>query len=67
MGHQIFSCNTFNIIFRDELDLHAKQKSGKLKLTVVDFNVFRGEDISLEESVIEVIDHHQRERPEKPG
>ena len=37
---------------------------GKLRLTLVDHNVLRGDEFVIESIVSEVIDHHQRERPQ---
>ena len=53
------------LTFRDQLDLASIQNEGKLKLTLVDFNILPGKDAELEISVVEVLDHHQRERDEK--
>jgi len=51
--------------FRDTLDLHALHAASLLSLTLVDFNVLRGKDAGLVESVCEILDHHQRECIEK--
>ena len=52
------------LVFRDSLDLMELNEAGKLALTLVDHNVLRGEEYVMESAVTEVIDHHQRERPE---
>eukprot|EP00066_Takifugu_rubripes_P014227 XP_011603493.1 PREDICTED: protein prune homolog isoform X1 [Takifugu rubripes] len=51
------------LLFRDQLDLQALLRAGRLQLTLVDHNVLpRYCDHSLEEAVVEVIDHHLLER-----
>ncbi len=50
------------LTFRDQLDLAALHTSGRLRLTLVDHNVLRGDDGKLEGSVCQVLDHHQQER-----
>nr|XP_022297348.1 exopolyphosphatase PRUNE1-like [Crassostrea virginica]XP_022297350.1 exopolyphosphatase PRUNE1-like [Crassostrea virginica]XP_022297351.1 exopolyphosphatase PRUNE1-like [Crassostrea virginica] len=51
--------NPDHLTYRDHLDL---QQKGRLSLTLVDHNVLVGSNVSLEESVTMVIDHHQLER-----
>ncbi|TNN02036.1 hypothetical protein fugu_009523 [Takifugu bimaculatus] len=50
------------LLFRDQLDLQALLRAGRLQLTLVDHNVLPSCDHSLEEAVVEVIDHHLLER-----
>ncbi|KAM3873562.1 exopolyphosphatase PRUNE1 [Diretmus argenteus] len=50
------------LLFRDQLDLRALQRAGRLQLTLVDHNVLPSSDSDLEEAVVEVIDHHLLER-----
>ncbi|XP_029928684.1 exopolyphosphatase PRUNE1 isoform X1 [Myripristis murdjan] len=50
------------LLFRDQLDLRALQRAGRLRLTLVDHNVLPSADSDLEGAVVEVIDHHFLER-----
>ncbi|XP_028985405.1 exopolyphosphatase PRUNE1 [Betta splendens] len=50
------------LLFRDQLDLKALQRSSRLQLTLVDHNVLPSSDSDLEGAVVEVIDHHLQER-----
>lgn len=50
------------LLFRDQLDLKALHRAGRLQLTLVDHNVLPSSDSDLEGAVVEVIDHHQQER-----
>lgn len=50
------------LLFRDQLDLRALQRAGRLRLTLVDHNVLPSSDRNLEGAVVEVIDHHLQER-----
>ncbi|KAK2845219.1 hypothetical protein Q5P01_011878 [Channa striata] len=50
------------LLFRDQLDLRALHRTGRLQLTLVDHNVLPSSDSDLEEAVVEVIDHHLLER-----
>ncbi|XP_066540195.1 exopolyphosphatase PRUNE1 isoform X2 [Hoplias malabaricus] len=52
------------LLFRDEVDLHGLQK---LAITLVDHNVLPEADSALEETVVEVIDHHRLERAPSPA
>lgn len=54
------------LLFRDQLDLRALQRAGRLQLTLVDHNVLPSSDSDLEEAVVEVIDHHLQEREPSP-
>ncbi|XP_051271835.1 exopolyphosphatase PRUNE1 [Dicentrarchus labrax] len=54
------------LLFRDQLDLRALQKAGRLRLTLVDHNVLPSSDSDLEGAVVEVIDHHLLEREPSP-
>ncbi|XP_043935967.1 exopolyphosphatase PRUNE1 [Protopterus annectens] len=51
-----------NLVFRDELHLHALHNAGRLSLTLVDHNVLPSTDAVLEDVVAEVIDHRPLER-----
>ncbi|CAF87634.1 unnamed protein product, partial [Tetraodon nigroviridis] len=56
------------LLFRDQLDLLALHRAGRLWLTLVDHNLLPSSDHSLEEAVVEVIDHHLLERePRRPA
>lgn len=55
------------LLFRDQLDLRALQRAGRLRLTLVDHNVLPSSDGDLEGSVVEVIDHHMLEREPSPS
>ncbi|KAM9806736.1 exopolyphosphatase PRUNE1 isoform 3-T3 [Syngnathus typhle] len=55
------------LLFRDQLDLVALQRSDRLRLTLVDHNVLPSSDASLEGAVVEVIDHHMLEREPSPS
>ncbi|XP_047455925.1 exopolyphosphatase PRUNE1 [Mugil cephalus] len=55
------------LLFRDQLDLRALQRAGRLRLTLVDHNVLPRSDSDLEEEVVEVIDHHLLERTPSPS
>lgn len=50
------------LLFRDQLDLRALQRAGRLRLTLVDHNILPSSDSDLEGAVVEVIDHHLLER-----
>ncbi|KAK3552035.1 hypothetical protein QTP70_031573 [Hemibagrus guttatus] len=51
------------LLFRDELDLHNLQN---LAITLVDHNILPEADRTLEDAVVEVIDHHRLERTPSP-
>ncbi|XP_077384361.1 exopolyphosphatase PRUNE1 isoform X2 [Festucalex cinctus] len=55
-----------SLLFRDQLDLAALQRAGRLRLTLVDHNVLASSDGDLEGAVVEVIDHHALERAASP-
>lgn len=55
------------LLFRDQLDLRALRRAGRLRLTLVDHNILPSSDSDLEEAVEEVIDHHQLEREPSPS
>ncbi|KAM3614995.1 uncharacterized protein V6R79_021841 [Siganus canaliculatus] len=55
------------LLFRDQLDLRALQRAGRLRLTLVDHNVLPSSDSCLEGAVVEVIDHHLLERGPSPS
>ncbi|XP_067094160.1 exopolyphosphatase PRUNE1 isoform X3 [Osmerus mordax] len=55
------------LVFRNELDLAALQRAGRLDLTLVDHNVLPSSDSDLEGAVVEVIDHHFVERASSPS
>ncbi|XP_044062657.1 exopolyphosphatase PRUNE1 isoform X2 [Siniperca chuatsi] len=55
------------LLFRDQLDLRALQRAGRLRLTLVDHNVLPSSDSDLEGAVVEVIDHHLLEREPSPS
>lgn len=55
------------LLFRDQLDLRALQRAGRLRLTLVDHNVLPSSDRDLEGAVVEVIDHHLLEREPSPS
>ncbi|TMS01048.1 Exopolyphosphatase PRUNE1 [Larimichthys crocea] len=55
------------LLFRDQLDLRALQRDGRLTLTLVDHNVLPSADSDLEQVVVEVIDHHLLEREPSPS
>ncbi|XP_078101035.1 exopolyphosphatase PRUNE1 [Sander vitreus] len=55
------------LLFRDQLDLRALQRAGRLALTLVDHNVLPSSDSELEGAVVEVIDHHRLEREPSPS
>ncbi|XP_063054756.1 exopolyphosphatase PRUNE1 isoform X2 [Engraulis encrasicolus] len=55
------------LLFRDDLDLHAAHRAKRLTLTLVDHNILPSGDASLEDSVVEVIDHHLLERKPSPS
>lgn len=50
------------LTFRSDVDLHDLQSKGKLSLSLVDFHVFPKRDESLEDSLVEVIDHRKQEK-----
>lgn len=50
------------LLFRDQLDLRALHRTGRLRLTLVDYNVLPSSDSDLEGAVVEVVDHHRCER-----
>uniref|UniRef100_A0A3Q3JQS2 DHHA2 domain-containing protein n=1 Tax=Monopterus albus TaxID=43700 RepID=A0A3Q3JQS2_MONAL len=52
------------LLFRDQLDLRALHKAGRLRLTLVDHNILPSD---LEGAVVEVIDHHVLEREPSPS
>ena len=51
-----------DLVFRDDINLIELHNRGQLRLTLVDWNMLRGQDQELEDTVKEVIDHHQLER-----
>lgn len=55
------------LLFRDQLDLRALHRAGRLRLTLVDHNVLPSSDSDLEGAVVEVIDHHLLEREPSPS
>ena len=55
------------LTFRDHIELTKLHQTGKLVLTLVDHNVLTGSDGDLEDDVVEVIDHHKRERQQTDG
>ncbi|XP_054638421.1 exopolyphosphatase PRUNE1 isoform X2 [Dunckerocampus dactyliophorus] len=55
------------LLFRDQLDLGALQRAGRLVLTLVDHNILPSSDSDLEGAVVEVIDHHLLEREQRPS
>ncbi|XP_019719224.1 exopolyphosphatase PRUNE1 [Hippocampus comes] len=55
------------LLFRDQLDLAALRRAGRLRLTLVDQNVLPSSDADLEGAVVEVIDHHALERNPSPS
>ncbi|XP_041843694.1 exopolyphosphatase PRUNE1 [Melanotaenia boesemani] len=55
------------LVFRDQLDLRALWRAGRLRLTLVDHNVLPSSDSDLEGAVVEVIDHHLLERQPSPS
>ncbi|KAF6731932.1 prune-like protein [Oryzias melastigma] len=54
------------LLFRDQVDLRALRRAGRLRLTLVDHNVLPSSDCDLEDAVVEVIDHHHQERESNP-
>ncbi|XP_014330752.1 exopolyphosphatase PRUNE1 [Xiphophorus maculatus] len=54
------------LLFRDQLDLRALRRAGRLRLSLVDHNVLPSSDADLEGAVVEVLDHHQAERTRSP-
>jgi len=56
------SIDDSSLTFRDDVDLHGLLHQGKLILSLVDFHVFPKRDESLEESVVEIIDHRKQEK-----
>lgn len=50
------------LLFRDQVDLKALHRDGRLRLTLVDHNVLPSSDSDLEEAVVDVIDHRLLER-----
>ncbi|XP_037639550.1 exopolyphosphatase PRUNE1 [Sebastes umbrosus] len=55
------------LLFRDQLDLQALHRAGRLRLTLVDHNVLPSSDSELEGAVVEVIDHRLLEREPSPS
>ncbi|KAG7218822.1 hypothetical protein INR49_019690 [Caranx melampygus] len=55
------------LLFRDQLDLRALHRDGRLRLTLVDHNILASADSDLEGAVVEVIDHHLLEREPSPS
>ncbi|NXY80075.1 PRUN1 Exopolyphosphatase, partial [Glareola pratincola] len=51
-----------SLIFRDEIDLGGLHRAGLLSLTLVDHHILPGADATLEEAVVEVLDHRPLER-----
>ncbi|KAI1902322.1 hypothetical protein AGOR_G00043570 [Albula goreensis] len=56
-----------DLVFRDDVDLQALHRAGRLALTLVDHNVLPSTDSDLEVAVVEVIDHHRLERQPSPS
>ncbi|XP_064355216.1 exopolyphosphatase PRUNE1 isoform X2 [Dromaius novaehollandiae] len=55
-----------SLIFRDEIDLAGLHQAGLLSLTLVDHHILPRADASLEEAVVEVLDHRPLERDWAP-
>ncbi|XP_061737837.1 exopolyphosphatase PRUNE1 [Nerophis ophidion] len=55
------------LLFRDQLNLGALRRAGRLLLTLVDHNILPSSDSDLEGAVVEVIDHHLLEREPRPS
>lgn len=55
------------LLFRDQIDLRALHRAGRLTLTLVDHNILPSSDGDLEGAVVEVIDHHLLEREPSPS
>lgn len=56
-----------SLICRDDVDFKALYESGKLSITLVDHNQLSRNDKLYQTSVIEVIDHHQKETDYDPS
>ncbi|CAH1790576.1 unnamed protein product, partial [Owenia fusiformis] len=56
-----------HLIFRDEIDLAGLNSRAKLRLTLVDFNIFPKSDQDLEPCIVEILDHHKQEVMEREG
>ncbi|XP_012585665.1 PREDICTED: protein prune homolog [Condylura cristata] len=54
------------LIFRDEIDLHALHRAGRLSLVLVDHHVLPRHDAALEDAVVEVLDHRPVEQRHCP-
>ncbi|XP_053387745.1 uncharacterized protein LOC123542835 isoform X2 [Mercenaria mercenaria] len=52
-----------SLLFKDHVDFGRWYTEERLQLTLVDHNVLTGTDVQYEDCVVEVIDHHVRERP----
>ena len=52
------------LTFRDQVDLLKIKEDKKLSVILVDYNVMTGRDAVLDDCVVSVLDHHERERPE---
>nr|XP_044994752.1 exopolyphosphatase PRUNE1 [Jaculus jaculus] len=50
------------LVFRDEIDLRALHRAGRLTLLLVDHHVLPKSDAALEEAVVEVLDHRPIEQ-----
>jgi len=53
------------LTFRDDIDLKLLCRSGRLRLTLVDFHVLPPQDRTLDCCVVEVIDHRPRAQPDR--
>ncbi|XP_062453980.1 exopolyphosphatase PRUNE1 [Rhea pennata] len=51
-----------SLVFRDEIDLAGLHRAGLLSLTLVDHHILPRADASLEEAVVEVLDHRPLEQ-----
>ncbi|GFW49513.1 exopolyphosphatase PRUNE1 [Trichonephila clavipes] len=59
------SINISDVICIDEIDLKALHEKGKLSVVLVDHNTLSTEQSYLDSRVVQIIDHHEIDNPDK--
>ncbi|GFQ88421.1 protein prune homolog 2 [Trichonephila clavata] len=59
------SINISDVICIDEIDLKALHEKGKLSVVLVDHNTLSTEQSYLDSRVIQIVDHHEIDNPDK--
>ncbi|GFU22549.1 protein prune homolog 2 [Nephila pilipes] len=59
------SINISDVICIDEIDLKALHEKGKLSVVLVDHNALSTEQLYLDSRIVQIIDHHEINNPDK--